>query len=287
MKIVFEIPTNSREEYQNIVTLAAQVKDFCWAIFLNGKTLSSANNMQTSNLIARYGDLAIKEPCVSMMEMRQQAHTIGTLFTPDFRIMADGDFEFKRDWISFIQSACIDMDRFRQLSGLDCYLNMTGSFGDVRPFRQTRVSTNRALSGMISGLIMPNAPSISQVELLPGGFEEPYLQCLWFANGYIPLVKRSSPIYHHKSNIRTVNDPIHDRAIIYANYHRLACELFGDLEWRYPLHFNHAETTSDKNYRHLPKKQLAKLRATCATLASNPKLHEFFSTAYLKQMRGF
>jgi hypothetical protein len=288
MKIVFEIATNSVEEFRYLVSVAAQTEgQIYWAIFLNGTAFSSSDNLQTDNLIARYRELAIFDPCISFMELRQQASAIGTLFDPDFRIMADGDFEFKRDWINFVQSACIDMERFRSLSGRDCYLNMTSSFGDVRPFRTTRVSTNRALSGMMSGFILPRAAGLEQIALLPGGFDDIYLQCIWFSQGFIPLVKRSSPIYHHKSNIRTRTELMHSREIIYLNYHRLARELFGDPNWCYPLHYKHAESTDDKNYSHLPKKQLDQLRATCDSLASSGKLDNFFSDVYMRQVRGF
>lgn len=279
MKIVLELPTNSWKELQAIRAIAEQTvgEDICWAIFLNGDEFSVKDELATTNLLARFGILAITDPCVSMTELRLRAHAIGEEFAADFRIWIDGDFEFKRDWIEFIQSACIDMERFRSLSGKDCYLSMGTSFGDVRPFRTTRVSQHKFFFATDCGIIMPKVPLISQLEILPGGFEEGYLTAFWFCNGLVPLIKRNSPLRHKKADIKATFDDIHSREIWFDNNERLVRELFADESWR----------MNPYNFRVFPRRQRDKLLRLCDELSTDTRMHEFFSSAYLKQRIGF
>lgn len=281
MRIVFEIPTNSRKEYEYILDVARNSKEIKFSVSMNGSDLSGSDELCEQYIISKYERPEITDPAISMMEIRKNSAILADDFNPTHRVFADGDFVYKKGWEEFVKEACRDMEEFSKISGEGCYLNMAGVFGSTKNRDNTFVSGG-AIMGTNCGIIYRNGfSSYPHAEILSGGYEDPYFSCIQFKLlNLIPLKKMMAKIYHPRTKMTEFRKgSIHDYEISASRNLKKVRELFGDMLWVASQSPNDKSVDSVTGiYRDSqPKSSRKEMKDARARLKQNKGLRRFFS----------
>ena len=281
--IVFEMPSHSTKQIDYINTVAHSCNSglINFAISSNGG--ATRVNLREGNFAIEYTENQIKEPWVSMVELRANANKVATkYFNSEFRIMGDHNFVFKDGWEDYILEAVDDMRRFSKITGRTCYMGMGGAFGSYGHGRKPFLGP-QPIFPCGRGIIYYNKGVWDMMEKLPCAAEEQYMTSVLFHLGYVPLRKMMSPIHHTMNTNRDTLDGIDA-----DGYNpEIIRQIWNDPYWMFKPKYSSTEKPPDgKYYAHCPKNAIKAMIQLKMELSKIPGVEEFLKVDYGRKLKG-
>jgi hypothetical protein len=286
VKVVFIVPSHREENinYIHEVSTNCKSKEIGWAIGMNGPNLSSNYDFMWNNLVMEYKELTIHDPMISMAEARANAdQTATTFFNPKYRILADHNFKYVRNWEEYILEAIDEMDKFTEITGRQCFMGMGGVLGSYGHGRKAFLGVQPIFSTS-KGIIYSMANAYDKMLKLPSSLDEQYLCTILFMEGHVPLKKMMSPIIHTRIHD---NEDIHNPEILANKFNTLVLrEIWHDQNW-----VLQPKTTSKppdlpdgRYYGHVPRTGLKAMAKLKTELSKIPGVYEnFIKISYEKE----
>lgn len=274
-KISIEIPTNNKKEYYSLLeTSKSTPKDFKFIICMNGNELSEADEVISDNFISFYYIPEIKDPCISMMELRRACLLKAEQELCEDGVMMDGGLIYKEGAFEFVLET---INKINSELKFDWICSLKGFYGSNIALDRIHIPKGVPFNTGL-GLIYSKGcrKLIKNIPVLPGGAEDPLISS-WLIRreGVIPLKRWRAPI-----NIAPRREleyyqscPVHNRDISYQYNEKLLQRLWRSPRWRRPMTFQEKHNYNDHDIKYSTYPNIA--WKTRHLLLKRPELKKF------------